>query len=77
MIIEGLVGPTVRLLYEFITRGMERGEARPDAAKGYVHDAIPAMMMHRTEICGSEWSDRDIDVLIDQLMLPLLRPDSA
>lgn len=41
---------------------------------GYVLDAIPAMMMYRSKMCGSEWSDREIEELIDQFMLPLLRP---
>lgn len=70
----GVVEPTVKLLGEVITRGIERGEVRPDAASGYVFDAIPAMMMYRSKMCASEWSDRDLEELIDQLMLPLLRP---
>ncbi len=30
---------------------------RPDAANGYVFDAIPAMMMYRSKMCASEWKD--------------------
>ncbi|MGW0512515.1 TetR/AcrR family transcriptional regulator [Streptomyces olivaceoviridis] len=69
-----VVEPTVRLLREVITRGIERGEVRSDAANGYVFDAVPAMMMYRSKMCASEWSDRDLEEMIDQLMLPLLRP---
>ncbi|MER6125605.1 TetR/AcrR family transcriptional regulator [Streptomyces sp. NPDC001795] len=70
----GVVEPTIKLLREVIDRGIERGEVRPDAANGYVFDAVPAMMMYRSKMCGSEWGDRDIEELIDQLMVPLLRP---
>jgi len=35
------------------------------------------MMMYRSKMCGSEWGDRDIEEMIDQLMLPLLRPGGA
>ncbi|SER97043.1 transcriptional regulator, TetR family [Streptomyces sp. yr375] len=74
LILDGVVEPTVRLLHEVISRGIERGEVRPDAANGYVFDAIPAMLMYRSKVCGCEWNDRDLDEMIDQLMLPLLRP---
>ncbi|WP_405990373.1 TetR/AcrR family transcriptional regulator [Streptomyces sp. NBC_00986] len=74
VITEGVVEPTIRLLREAINRGIERGEVRSDASNGYVIDAIPAMMMYRSKMCGSEWADREIEEMIDQLMLPLLRP---
>ncbi len=50
---------------------------RSDAADSYVFDAVPAVMMYRSKMCGSEWSDRDLEEMIDQSMVPLLRPDSA
>ncbi|WP_435208563.1 TetR/AcrR family transcriptional regulator [Streptomyces sp. bgisy034] len=74
VIFEGVVEPTIALLREVITRGIERGEVRGDAANGYVFDAIPAMMMYRSKMCGSEWEDRDLEEMIDHLMVPLLRP---
>ncbi|MGW0844396.1 TetR/AcrR family transcriptional regulator [Streptomyces sp. NPDC002787] len=73
VIIGGVVEPTVKLLRQVVERGIRRGEVRPDAANGYVFDAIPAMMMYRSKMCGSEWSERDIEEMIDQLMVPLLR----
>ncbi|MGW5652853.1 TetR/AcrR family transcriptional regulator [Streptomyces humi] len=72
VIFEGVVEPTTKLIGEIVTRGIERGEVRSDAANGYVLDAIPAMMMYRSKISGSEWSDREIEEMIDGLMLPLL-----
>ncbi|MER7929896.1 TetR/AcrR family transcriptional regulator [Streptomyces sp. NPDC096057] len=77
VIFEGVVEPTIRLLGEVINRGIERGEVRADASNSYVLDAIPAMMMYRSKMCGSEWPDRDLEEMIDQLMLPLLRPGGA
>ncbi|MFF0225082.1 TetR/AcrR family transcriptional regulator [Streptomyces sp. NPDC004629] len=77
VIIGGVVEPAIKLLHEIIIRGIARGEVRPDAANSYVCDAIPAMMMYRTKMCASEWSDRDVQEMIDQLMLPLLRPEGA
>ncbi|MGC2998246.1 TetR/AcrR family transcriptional regulator [Streptomyces sp. G35A] len=75
VIFEGVVEPTITMLRSVIERGIERGEVRADAANGYVFDAIPAMMMYRSKMCGSEWTDTDLEEMIDQLMVPLLRPD--
>ncbi|ALV32863.1 TetR/AcrR family transcriptional regulator [Streptomyces sp. CdTB01] len=77
VIFDGIVEPTLKLLREVITRGIARNEVRSDAANGYVFDAIPAMMMYRSKMRGSEWSDRDLEEMVDQLMLPLLRPSSG
>ncbi|MEV5318549.1 TetR/AcrR family transcriptional regulator [Streptomyces sp. NPDC052687] len=74
VIVEGVVEPTIRLLREVIDRGIRRGEVRADAANGYVLDAVPAMMMYRSKMCGCEWTDREIEEMVDQLMMPLLRP---
>ncbi|MGW4562832.1 TetR/AcrR family transcriptional regulator [Streptomyces sp. NPDC004561] len=74
VIVGNVVEPTIKLLRDVITRGIERGEVRSDAANGYVFDAIPAMMMYRSKMCASEWHDQDLEEMIDQLMLPLLRP---
>jgi len=77
VIFEGVVEPMIRLLGEVVNRGIERGEVRSDASNSYVLDAIPAMMMYRSKMCGSEWNDGDIEEMLDQLMLPLLRPGGA
>ncbi|MFI9167821.1 TetR/AcrR family transcriptional regulator [Streptomyces lincolnensis] len=74
VIFEGVVEPAIGLIREIVTRGIERAEVRSDAANSYVFDAIPAMMMYRSKVYASEWSDRDIEEMIDRLMVPLLRP---
>ncbi|GGS51461.1 TetR family transcriptional regulator [Streptomyces daghestanicus] len=77
VIMDGVVEPTLTLLREVIERGIERNEVRSDAANGCVFDAVPAMMMYRSKVCGCEWSDPEIETMIDQLMVPLLRPHGA
>jgi AcrR family transcriptional regulator len=77
VIFGGVIEPTMELLRVVIRRGIERGDVRPDAANSYVFDAIPAMMMYRSKVCASEWSETDLEEMIDQLMVPLLRPTRA
>ncbi|MFE1528400.1 TetR/AcrR family transcriptional regulator [Streptomyces rochei] len=77
VIYKGVIEPTLEMLREVITRGIERGEVRRDAANSYVFDAVPAMMMYRSKICGSEWTDQEIEEMIDQMMVPLLRPEGT
>ncbi|MFF8594923.1 TetR/AcrR family transcriptional regulator [Streptomyces sp. NPDC015220] len=74
VIYSAVVEPTVRLLREVITRGIERGEVRPDAVDDYVLDVVPAMMMYRSKMCTSEWTDAELQEMIDRVMVPLLRP---
>ncbi|MCX3060554.1 TetR/AcrR family transcriptional regulator [Streptomyces beihaiensis] len=77
VITEGVVEPGVELIKEVVRRGIDRGEVRPDAANATVCDVIPAMMMYRSKMCGSEWEDGELVDLIDQVMVPLLtsRPE--
>ncbi|MFI9773097.1 TetR/AcrR family transcriptional regulator [Streptomyces sp. NPDC051956] len=77
VIFEGVVQPSVELIKEVVNRGIERGEVRPGAADAYVCDVIPAMMMYRSKVCASEWGERDLAEMIDQVMVPLLRPQGA
>ncbi|MFI2641208.1 TetR/AcrR family transcriptional regulator [Streptomyces sp. NPDC018610] len=73
VIVTGVVEPTLEVLRKVLNRGINRGEVRPDAVDDYVLDVIPAMMMYRSKMCTSEWSDRELEEMIDRLMVPLLR----
>ncbi|MGW6055891.1 TetR/AcrR family transcriptional regulator [Streptomyces sp. NPDC055189] len=73
VIFDGVVGPSVELIKEVVRRGVERGEVRAEAMDPYVCDVLPAMMMYRSKVCGSEWADEEFTELIDQVMVPLLR----
>ncbi|MFD7442726.1 TetR/AcrR family transcriptional regulator [Streptomyces sp. NPDC059909] len=74
LIFRGVIEPSVRLFQEVVHRGIKRGDVRAGATGGLVLDVIPAMMMYRAKVCGSEWSDADIAEMIDQIMVPLLSP---
>ncbi|WP_406455612.1 TetR/AcrR family transcriptional regulator [Streptomyces sp. NBC_00876] len=73
VILGGVVRPTTDLIKQVVIRGIERGEVRSDALHGLGFDVIPAMMMYRTKVCGSEWGDEEIAALIDQVAVPLFR----
>ncbi len=73
LIAKGIVEPSKRLFRDVIQRGIARGEVRPDALDDLVLDVIPAMMMYRSKVCGSEWADDEVADVIDRVMVPLLR----
>lgn len=75
VILSGVIGPTTALIREVVSRGVDRGEVRSDALRGLAFDVIPAMMMYRSKVCGSEWTDGDIADLIDQVAVPFFRAD--
>ncbi|MGW8360081.1 TetR/AcrR family transcriptional regulator [Streptomyces wedmorensis] len=73
LIVTGVVEPSTRLFKEVLRRGITRGEVRADAMDDLVLDVIPAMMMYRSKVCGSEWSNDEIAAVIDRVMVPLVR----
>ncbi|MFI1978455.1 TetR/AcrR family transcriptional regulator [Streptomyces wedmorensis] len=73
LIVTGVVEPSTRLFKEVLQRGIMRGEVRADAMDDLVLDVIPAMMMYRSKVCGSEWSNDEIAAVIDRVMVPLVR----
>ncbi|MFF3246148.1 TetR/AcrR family transcriptional regulator [Streptomyces sp. NPDC002870] len=77
VIVRGVVEPSNRLIREVVRRGVTRGDVRPDATGDLVFDVIPGLMMYRSKVCGSEWPDGDIADMIDQVMVPLLRPSTG
>ncbi|WP_330166834.1 MULTISPECIES: hypothetical protein [Streptomyces] len=78
VIFEGVVEPSARLIQKVPRHGIERGEARSEGADAYVCDAIPAVLMCRSKVCGSEWRDEEFEGLVnqvvDQVTLPLPHP---
>ncbi|MFD9305533.1 TetR/AcrR family transcriptional regulator [Streptomyces sp. NPDC060048] len=73
LIWSGLHEPAHRLIGELVRRGIDRGDVRTDATGPFLVEVIPAMMMYRAKVCGSEWRDADIAEMIDEVMVPLLR----
>jgi AcrR family transcriptional regulator len=77
LILSGVIEPSVRLFGDVVKRGVRRGEVRSDATGSLISDVIPALMMYRSKVCASEWSDIEIAEMIDQVMVPLLRRRSG
>ncbi|WP_137992878.1 TetR/AcrR family transcriptional regulator [Streptomyces vilmorinianum] len=73
LIVSGVIEPSTRLFREVVQRGIRRGDVRPDATDDLIFDVIPAMMMYRSKMCASEWTDTEIAAMVDQIMVPLLR----
>ena len=77
VIVRGVIEPSNRLFREVVCRGVTRGDVRPDITSDLVLEVIPGLMMYRSKVCGSEWPDEDVAEMIDQVMVPLLRPRSG
>ncbi|MFD8013514.1 TetR/AcrR family transcriptional regulator [Streptomyces sp. NPDC058955] len=73
----GVVGPSKQLFAHALERGIKRGEVRSDAIDDLVLDVIPALMMYRSKVCGSEWTDTEMADVIDRIMVPLVRSAPA
>lgn len=69
----GLYAPAHGLIGELVRRGIERGDVRADAIGPLLVEVIPALMMYRAKVCGSEWVAVEIAEMIDGVMVPLLR----
>ncbi|MFJ4849881.1 MULTISPECIES: TetR/AcrR family transcriptional regulator [unclassified Streptomyces] len=74
LVVEGVVEPTKHRILDVVRRGVGRGEVRPDATGDIVADVVPALMMYRSKMGGREISEHDLVEVVDQVMLPLLRP---
>ncbi|MEV0492723.1 TetR-like C-terminal domain-containing protein [Streptomyces atratus] len=77
VISQGVIQPSTELFRKVVSRGIERSDVRSDATSDLILDVIPTMMMFRSKVCGSEWPDVYIAELIDQIMVPLLRPSDS
>ncbi|MFB7514459.1 TetR/AcrR family transcriptional regulator [Streptomyces sp. NPDC056144] len=73
LIASGVTEPSARLFREVLGRGVARGEVRAEAVDVLVLDVIPALMMYRSKVRGSEWPDGEVGDMIDRVMMPLIR----
>jgi AcrR family transcriptional regulator len=64
--------PRRAALLGLLTRGVARGEVRPDAAVPLVADVLPAMVMHRVIGQRAPITERAITEIVDQVLLPLV-----
>ncbi|SDK32576.1 TetR/AcrR family transcriptional regulator [Streptomyces indicus] len=71
-----VVQPAIDAIREVLSRGVGRGEVRRGAVNDHVCEAVPAMMMYRAKVYGSEWPPAEIARMIDELMVPLVRREA-
>ncbi|WP_419998431.1 TetR/AcrR family transcriptional regulator [Streptomyces boninensis] len=76
VILGRVIEPVKQLIADVVRRGIERGEVRGDATCKLVADVVPAMMMYLHKTTGCDVQEKDLVLVIDQIMMPLLRVDA-
>jgi AcrR family transcriptional regulator len=66
--------PKREALLGVLQRGVARGEVRPEAADELIAEVLPAMLLTRIIIQGLPVSDDHIVRVVDDVVMPLLRP---
>jgi AcrR family transcriptional regulator len=74
LVLERAVGPTTALIAEVLDRGTARGEVRPGAVTPLVTDVVPALMLYRIKMCGGDSVNLDPAAIVDEVLLPIVRP---
>lgn len=74
IVLERVVEPTTALIAEVLDRGTARGEVRPGAVTPLVTDLVPALMLYRIKMCGGDPVQLDPAEIVDELLLPIVRP---
>lgn len=66
--------PKREALLGVLQRGVARGEVRPEAAGELFAEVLPAMLLTRLIIQGLPVSDDHVVRIVDDIVMPLLRP---
>ncbi|GAB7183882.1 TetR/AcrR family transcriptional regulator [Kitasatospora sp. Ki12] len=74
IVLERVVEPTTALIAEVLERGTARGEVRPGAVTPLVTDVVPALMLYRIKMCGGDVVQLDPAEIVDEVLLPIVRP---
>ncbi|MEU8923644.1 TetR/AcrR family transcriptional regulator [Kitasatospora sp. NPDC048545] len=74
IVFERVVEPTTALIAEVLERGTARGEVRPGAVTPLVTDVVPALMLYRIKMCGGDVVQLDPEEIVDEVLLPIVRP---
>lgn len=74
---ERLVLAQQRMLVEVLRRGVERGEVRADTPLGLIAEVGPSMLLRHFLVDGPPVPDRLVVSIVDELLIPVLRPASA
>jgi AcrR family transcriptional regulator len=71
---ERLVAPRKQVMYDVLQRGIERGEVRPDALSDRVVELGPMLLNAEHTQHGRALRDSDVVAIVDDVLIPLLRP---
>lgn len=61
---------------ELLRRGEARGQVRPGAATTLVASVAPSLVVSHFLLRGSPLSDADLTSIVDQVVMPLIRPEA-
>ncbi|MFA1551809.1 TetR/AcrR family transcriptional regulator [Actinomadura chokoriensis] len=71
---ERLSQPVRDLLYDALVRAAERGEIRPGAATRQIANVGPAVMVYNNLVQGGPLDDAYLESVVDEVLMPLIRP---
>jgi AcrR family transcriptional regulator len=74
---ERLVAPRKQVMYDVLRRGVERGEVRPDAVSDRIVELGPLLLNAERMQLGRALRDTDVVAIVDDVLIPLLRPTTG
>jgi AcrR family transcriptional regulator len=74
---ERLVAPRKQVMFDVLARGIERGEVRPDALSDRVVELGPMLLNAESMHRGRALRDGDVVAIVDDVLIPVLRPPAA
>jgi AcrR family transcriptional regulator len=72
-----VLAPRKASMIEVLKRGVERGDVRPEALNPVIAEAGPALLVHRLLSNGPPIEEAFIDAVLDEVVMPLIRPMTA
>jgi AcrR family transcriptional regulator len=65
--------PRREAILALLRRGAQRGEVRPEAVSDQVAEVLPALLVHRMIWLRRTVTERDLNDIVDNVLLPLVR----
>lgn len=69
-----VIEPRKKMMLTVLRRGVERGQVRPEAVKRIVAEVGPALVVHQLLVRGAPVSDAVVRSIVDDVIMPILRP---
>jgi AcrR family transcriptional regulator len=71
---ERLIAPRKQVMLDVLNRGVERGEVRPNALTDRIIELGPKLLHAERIERGRSLRDADVVAIIDEVLMPILRP---